>query len=66
MSEFQRRVRNKNTGRVGVELTPYGWPRYEIRLVLWDGDDEPTSCGISVLTDETADSGSSVRGEVGS
>lgn len=50
--EKGRRVRNKNTGRVGVELTPYGWPRYEIRHVLWDGDDTPTVVGITVLEDE--------------
>ena len=53
-----RRVRNKNTGRVGVELTPYGFPRYELRLVLWDGDDEASLCGLGALTD-AADSGSS-------
>lgn len=52
VGERGRRVRNKTTGRVGEELTPYGHFRYELRLVLWDGDDEPTLCGISVLTDE--------------
>lgn len=52
---MQRRVRSKTTGRVGVELTPYGWPRYEIRSVLWDGDDKPSVVGITVLEDEPSD-----------
>lgn len=49
-----RRVRSTTTGQVGVELTPFGWPRFEIRLVLWDGDTEARMVGLSVLEDEVA------------